>query len=117
MEMAQLTATDYEFGDAYEFEEEAFEDDVFVESESFLMSDFVTGAGDETGFMRTAGGFTVVPNFETALWYFRFQLEMPDEYFDSTNVMYAEITFEPTDSSFPATTVACAVAMGDPASV
>lgn len=113
---AEITDADYEFGDAYEFKEEPVEDDIFAESESFLMSDFIDGAADETGFMKTAGGFKIIPNFETALWYFRFQLEMPTEYFDSDNVMYAQITLEPTDESFPAMTTVCAVQMGDPAS-
>jgi len=95
-EVTEITNASYEFGDDYEFNEDVSESDVFSESETFEMSALVDGTSG-TGFMKIAGGFVVVPNFETALWYFRFQLEMPTEYFDSENVLYAEITFEPTD--------------------
>lgn len=112
----EVTSETYEFGDEYEFSAEVVESDVFSMSESMAVAD-ILGSGDGTIFMKTAGGFKAIPNFETAIWYFRVELEMPTELFDTENVMYAEITFEPTDSAFPAMTVTCAAGIADPENV
>ena len=111
--MTALTKTDYEFGDEFEFDESPKEDDVFMESETFLIADLLGSTTDDKGFMKTAGGFVVIPNFETVLWYFRFQLEMPEYYFEAGQVMYSEITFGPTSNAFPAQTITCAVEFGN----
>jgi len=44
--------------------------------------------------MKVAGGFTIIPNFETLLWYFKFTLEMPTEYFNTDNVLYSYATYQ-----------------------
>jgi hypothetical protein len=99
----------YEFGDFYEFDENPSDDDIFNESSSFAMSDYITDA-EGTGFMKVTGGFTVIPNFETVLWYFKFSVDMPTEYFNTENVMYASATFtDSDDTNAEPITVTCAV--------
>jgi hypothetical protein len=59
------------------------------------MSDFVSG-GEGTGFQLFSGGFSVIPNFDTALWKFKFDLDMPGQYFDENTVLYNYATFQDT---------------------
>ena len=77
------------------------------------MSDFDSSATG-TGFQMFAGGFSVIPNFDTALWKFKFDLDMPGQYFNETNVLYNWATFQDTAQTFDKITVACAVKIGDP---
>lgn len=103
----------YEFGDNFELDEVPSDDDLLFESESFTISDFIAGA-EGTGFMKSYAGFTIIPSFETVLWYFKVNLEMPTEYFDTENVLVTELTFGPTDGSFDDATIMCAVQIGNP---
>jgi hypothetical protein len=91
----ELSPPDYFFGDEAEFDEAPYEDELFNEYRDFQMSDFDSSATG-TGFQMFAGGFSVIPNFSTALWKFKFDLDMPGQYFDETNVLYNWATFQDT---------------------
>lgn len=67
-----ISDEDYEFGDEYEFDETVSDRDIFTTSETFDIADYIDSDASGTGFMKTSAGFTIVPNFNTALFYFRF---------------------------------------------
>jgi len=76
------------------------------------VGDYVTGA-EGTGFQRVQGLFKAIPNFETTMWIFKFTLEMPTDYFDSTNYLFQWATYQDTDATFDEVTVACGIKIGD----
>ena len=89
----ELKKPEYNFGDDFEFDEAPFKDELFSEYRDFSMSDFEANA-EGTGFQLFSGGFTVIPNFDTALWEFKFDLDMPGQYFNENNVLYNYATFQ-----------------------
>jgi len=102
----------YDFGDEFEFDERPYEDAVFTEYNDFDLSLYIDGA-EGTGFQKAQGLFKAVPKFETTLWIFKLTLEMPSEYFDSTNYLWQYVTYEETTGVVPKQTVSCGLNIGD----
>ena len=107
-----LTAPSYEFGDEYEFNEAPYEDAIFTEFNTFDVADYIDGA-EGTGFQKIQGMFKAVPNFETTIWMFKFSLEMPEEYFNTSNYLFQWATYVDTAGTMDAVTVACGITIDD----
>lgn len=63
----ELSEPSYEFGDAFEFDESPYFEEVFNGYNDFQMSDYVSSS-EGVGFQKLQGGFQAIPNFETTLW-------------------------------------------------
>lgn len=66
-----LEAPSYEFGDRFEPTDEPSTKDAFTEYQQFAMPDLVPGT-EGTGFLKTTGGFRIIPNFAIMNWQFQF---------------------------------------------
>ena len=82
-----LETPSYEFGDRFEVTDEPSSKDAFTEYQRFAMTDLVAGE-EGTGFLKTTGGFRIIPNFAIMNWQFQFALEMPSIYFTNGNWVY-----------------------------
>lgn len=91
-----LVAPTYEFGDAFEFDERPYDEAIFTISKDFQMSEYVDNA-EGVGLQVVQGLFKAIPNFQTTMWMFKFNLEMPEEYFDDDAYLFQWGTYQDTD--------------------
>lgn len=82
-----LEKPSYEFGDRFEVTDEPSSKDAFTKYQQFAMPDLKSGT-EGTGFLKTTGGFRIIPNFAIMNWQFQFALEMPSIYFTTGNWIY-----------------------------
>ena len=111
-----LEAPTYEFGDEYEFDERPYDEAIFTTSNAFEISDYISDA-DGVGYQVVQGLFKAIPNFQTTMWMFKFNLEMPAEYFDDTSYLYQWGTYQDANQELDEVTIACGITIGDPDTV
>ena len=102
-----VVGPDYQFGEAYEFVEDIYEEEIFRSVDLIDVADIDPEAVDVIGFTSLKGSFNAVPNFETSFWRFTFGLEIPAEYFDLNAAFYGYVTYQRQDQGAPASTIAC----------
>ena len=108
-----LEAPTYEFGDEFEFDERPYDEAVFTAYNDFEMADYVDNA-EGLGLQVVQGLFKAIPNFQTTMWIFKFNLEMPTEYFDEGAYLFQWATYQDTDMLMEEVTVSCGITIDDP---
>lgn len=103
----------YEFGDEFEFDERPYDEAIFTTYNDFQMSDYVDGA-EGVGLQVVQGLFKAIPNFQTTMWIFKFNLEMPTTYFDDGAYLFQWGTYRDVDETMEEVTVSCGITIGDP---
>ena len=111
-----METPDYEFGDDFEFDENNFDASVFTESIVFDINDYVPD-GIGAGFMRVKGQFKILPVFEASFWELGFALDLPQDYFNTDDILVFTATYAETTGALPTTTVQCSVQVGNPQTI
>lgn len=108
-----LEAPTYEFGDEFEFDERPYDEAIFTTYKDFQMSEYVDDA-EGVGLQVVQGLFKAIPNFQTTMWMFKFNLEMPSEYFDDDAYLFQWGTYQDTEQLMDEVTVSCGITINDP---